>query len=298
MKYEKSSPIPHKAMETLGEVFQRAREKQGLSLDQVASRTRIPPQHLQALEEEAYASLPAKVFTKGFVRSYARALGLDEDEAHQRFLVSSGNYYEQTQQEQPSLVQLKREVVQRRSFKWNLVLILGLVIGATFFFLLPEQEKIPPPHTESKAPSPIDSQPNPQRVLAEPPVSNSPATSVDSEPPPTPPSSFSPQAAIPENSSQNSNPPVSVLSENPREPDDPLVMDIEATQLTWVVVQSDNQPPHEALLQPGQRVSWKAQNQFVLTLGNAAGVVISLNGESRGPFGKPGEVVRNVLIKP
>jgi hypothetical protein len=65
-----------------------------------------------------------------------------------------------------------------------------------------------------------------------------------------------------------------------------------------VVVQSDDQPPHEALLQPGQRSTWKAKKQYLLTLGNAAGVVIRLNGESQGPFGKPGQVVRDILLKP
>jgi hypothetical protein len=65
-----------------------------------------------------------------------------------------------------------------------------------------------------------------------------------------------------------------------------------------VVVQSDDQTPHEALLQPDQQITWKAKKQFLLTLGNAAGVVIRLNGESQGPFGKPGQVVRDILLKP
>jgi hypothetical protein len=68
--------------------------------------------------------------------------------------------------------------------------------------------------------------------------------------------------------------------------------------LTWVVVQSDDEAPHEALLQPGQRIIWKAKKKYLLTLGNAAGVVIRLNGETKGPFGKPGQVVRDILLKP
>ena len=75
-------------------------------------------------------------------------------------------------------------------------------------------------------------------------------------------------------------------------------LEIEATQLTWVVVKSDEQDPNEALLQPGQRNTWKANKQFVLTLGNAAGVVIRLNGQPQGPFGKPGQVVRDIRLRP
>jgi hypothetical protein len=91
---------------------------------------------------------------------------------------------------------------------------------------------------------------------------------------------------------------VSPVPENALGPGGPLVLEIAATQLTWVVVQSDDQAPHEALLKPGQQITWKAKNQYLLTLGNAAGVVIRLNGESQGPFGKPGQVVRDILLKP
>jgi len=76
------------------------------------------------------------------------------------------------------------------------------------------------------------------------------------------------------------------------------ILEIEAKQLTWVVVQSDQQAPNEALLQPGQRITWKANKQFLITLGNAAGVVIRLNGQTQGPFGKPGQVVRDIRLKP
>jgi hypothetical protein len=91
--------------------------------------------------------------------------------------------------------------------------------------------------------------------------------------------------------------PVSPVPEDTLGPGGPLVLEIKATQLTWVVVRSDDQDPHEALLQPGQRITWKAKKQYLLTLGNAAGVVIRLNGESRGPFGKPGQFVRDILLK-
>ncbi|MCA9501308.1 MAG: DUF4115 domain-containing protein, partial [Nitrospira sp.] len=48
----------------------------------------------------------------------------------------------------------------------------------------------------------------------------------------------------------------------------------------------------------GQKSTWKANSQYLLTLGNAAGVVIRLNGELQGPFGKPGQVVRDIRLKP
>ena len=294
-----SSLIPDNLMETLGEFFQRARERQSLSLDQIAAQTRIQERHLQALEEEDFASLPAKVFTKGFVRSYARSLGLDEDEAIQLFLTSSNSFYEQTQQEEQH-VQIKIETAHRSRFNWNLVLILFLVMGGVLFYLLPEQQENISPTAESEAPVPIESTQEPASSLEEPPATVSPLAPVDTVPPSPPPSAVAPAPPIPEPEPPPIRPNVSV----PPVPEDPLVsgeqlgLEIEATQLTWVVVQSDDQPPHEALLQPGQRITWKAKKQYLLTLGNAAGVVIRLDGETQGPFGKPGQVVRNILLKP
>jgi hypothetical protein len=77
----------------------------------------------------------------------------------------------------------------------------------------------------------------------------------------------------------------------------PLVLDLEATDLSWVVVQVDGASPHEALLRPGERIRWKAHDRFVVTLGNAGGVRVELNGKPQGPFGPVGKVARDIVLK-
>jgi transcriptional regulator with XRE-family HTH domain len=62
---------------TIGAQLQRAREAKGLSLDDVANRTRIPIRHLQNLEREEWDALPAATYAVGFTRNYANAVGLD-----------------------------------------------------------------------------------------------------------------------------------------------------------------------------------------------------------------------------
>src|SRR5881296_4358278 len=79
--------------DSLGEYFQRAREAKGLTLEEAAARTRILPQYLKAVEENNYARLPDEVFAKGFVRSYARILGLNEDAVIRKFDESGGQFY-------------------------------------------------------------------------------------------------------------------------------------------------------------------------------------------------------------
>jgi len=61
----------------IGEQLRRAREAKGMSLDDVAGRTRIPIRHLQNIEREDWDALPAATYAVGFTRNYANAVGLD-----------------------------------------------------------------------------------------------------------------------------------------------------------------------------------------------------------------------------
>ncbi len=61
----------------IGERLRRAREARAMSLDDVASQTRIPMRHLQHIEQEDWDALPAPTYAIGFTRNYAAAVGLD-----------------------------------------------------------------------------------------------------------------------------------------------------------------------------------------------------------------------------
>ena len=63
-----------------GGLLRATREHQGLSLAEVASRTRVPLRHLEAIELNDYAGLPSPTYATGFARAYARAVGADEVE--------------------------------------------------------------------------------------------------------------------------------------------------------------------------------------------------------------------------
>jgi len=63
---------------TVGEKLRAAREAQKLELSDIASRTRIPLRHLEAIEQSNFASLPSSTYALGFAKAYARAVGADE----------------------------------------------------------------------------------------------------------------------------------------------------------------------------------------------------------------------------
>jgi len=62
-----------------GARLRAAREEAGLSLDQVAQQLKLAPRQVKALEEENFAELPGRTFSRGFMRNYARLLSLDPD---------------------------------------------------------------------------------------------------------------------------------------------------------------------------------------------------------------------------
>ncbi len=67
-------------LESVGARLMRAREAAGMSLGQIAGLTRIPERHLAAIEANDFAALPARPYAVGFSRTYAKALGLDQNE--------------------------------------------------------------------------------------------------------------------------------------------------------------------------------------------------------------------------
>ena len=71
--------------DTLGAYLRAVRESRGLSIAELAAVTRIRRAHLQALEERNRSALPSRPFAIGYVRSYAKALGVDGESAVQRF---------------------------------------------------------------------------------------------------------------------------------------------------------------------------------------------------------------------
>src|SRR5512143_3986166 len=94
-------------MATLGEELKAAREKSGLTLEQIAETTRISHTFLKALEEDDYAVIPGEVFVTGFLRSYARELGLDEKHVLARYRDAHPLQREEEQPEPAKEVQQK-----------------------------------------------------------------------------------------------------------------------------------------------------------------------------------------------
>lgn len=73
-------------MSEFGTQLREERETRGIGLEAISEATKIGTRHLQALESGQFDRLPGGVFNKGIVRSYARAVGLDEEVWVDRFM--------------------------------------------------------------------------------------------------------------------------------------------------------------------------------------------------------------------
>ena len=92
-------------MPTLGEELKRRREEQGKSLTAISETTRIVTRFLKAIEEDNFSVLPGGIFTRSFIRAYAREVGMDGAEA-------TALYHQQTspqevQESPPAISQLE-----------------------------------------------------------------------------------------------------------------------------------------------------------------------------------------------
>ncbi|WP_343588069.1 helix-turn-helix domain-containing protein [Herbaspirillum sp.] len=77
---EDIAPAPAPAMPLPGAVLAAQRQKKGWTVEQVASLVKLAPRQIQAIEADNYSVLPGLAVARGFVRSYAKALGLDANE--------------------------------------------------------------------------------------------------------------------------------------------------------------------------------------------------------------------------
>src|SRR6188474_2718978 len=131
----------------IGSSLREARLRQDLDFPELEERTKIRPKYLRALEDERFDILPAPTYVRGFLRSYAQALGLDGqpfvDEYNSRFTVGEDDAPLRARSAPP----LRRERAPRESRLAAIALVAiavatALVIAA-WKFGGPEGEKVP-----------------------------------------------------------------------------------------------------------------------------------------------------------
>ena len=114
---------------TLGEKLRQAREERGITISEVAEQTRISPHYLELIENDDYRTLPGGIFNKGFVKSYAKYVGIDEVEALQDYsrLVSdqTGESTDEPKTYRPEVLTDDRS----SSSSWSTLIFAAVILG-------------------------------------------------------------------------------------------------------------------------------------------------------------------------
>lgn len=286
-----------------GERLKRERELRGKSLEEIAASTKIGTRSLQALEDENFEKLPGGIFNKGFVRSYARFLGLDEEE-----LVSSYKEAEVSKQKQQmEKIQAASEMIaaeqpETRAPVWlPFVVIVALAVMALLgwrFWLShhsgeswPERTTAAPAETYTRKPttgaSAIPSAAKSSRSSSE----GSPGDQEQLGSGVVPQGRREPAAQAAgkrlEKITEESH---SAVTDFANFATEAVRVEIAATQACWISVTADGKSVTETVLKAGEKKSVQGKQLVIVRLGNAAGVRVSMNGKELPSLGKEKEI--------
>jgi cytoskeletal protein RodZ len=75
-------------MPSVGHYLRAQRETRGMSVEEVSRTTRVPVSSVERIEADRFDELPGEVFVRGFLKSYARALGVEPDDVLARYTAS------------------------------------------------------------------------------------------------------------------------------------------------------------------------------------------------------------------
>jgi len=293
-------------MEPLGHWLRSHREAKPLSQEALATATKIPLRHIQAIEENLFDHLPHPVSAKGFLRLYARAVGLDEVRVIQRFEEAYTPVPPQADDgDRPSRPgsYIQTAGTGKLFSIWRVagatgavvaLIVVGVIVTGRLnlgdlFSTAPEQVASPPALSESptvvdvleemalSTPIPIVLEASPPAVTAE---GEMAVDGVESLPPDQPTASVA------------ATPAVDAVVPVAR----PLLLAIEAKEGTWVRVVIDGKETWDVMLKPKEKIEWQAKEMFLLTVGNAGGVSVHFDGKEMGRLGPSGKVVRDLRL--
>ncbi len=292
-----------------------ARQRLGWSLEAVAAVLRIRLAFLTALEEGRIADLPGNTYALGFLRSYASTLGLDADELTRRFRAEAAEVNRLTELSFPAPVP-SRGVPAGAAVLLGVVLAIGAYLG---WYRLSGNGELPP---EVVPPVPARLAPLAERVVppavvtqssstppaltplaASTPASTPPAAVAVSAPPaaslgqtdaavlPEPALSVPPTQAA----AATTMPPTLAAQAQPAAVQPRIVLS--ATADAWMLVRDRaGQVLLNRVLHPGEFWPVPAQPNLLLTVGNAGGTDILVDGATIPPLGASGAVRHDIPL--
>jgi cytoskeleton protein RodZ len=287
-------------MSSLGLYLRGLREAKGMSLDDISRSTRVGRRHLEALEGDTPGELPAPVFVKGFIRAYCEYLECSPDHALDLYRETTGEPAPAHGPLRPLL-----STRSRRAGPLVISVVLFVALGLSLLALRVGLQS----SRKSASPAPIAREEVQQAAPGAPPSTPSPAKGPAAAPvaPVAPPAGAAtsetttaatgsaPQAiSSAPTSSRTSAAATAPAAAEAKTGNHHLV--VRAVEPTWLRVQVDDGQVAEELLQTGAVREWSATKRFTLTVGNAGGVELDLDGKRLPSLGAKGAVIQRLVL--
>ncbi len=256
----------------IGDQLRQTRQQHSLSLDMVATYTRIRSHLLQALEEGRMDNLPEPVYTQGLIRRYGEALGLNGEELANFFLPEPPPETVQPKIRTLPLPQLR----PTHLYLTYTLLIICAINGVSY--LNKSSNPTTASNTNVTTPGPEASE-NPLREA----VVNAQTQKTQSRLVSTPAASSSSNSVV-----TTVEKPPSSQSAKPTEKE--VAVEIVVKEESWVLIEVDGKTEFEGTLSGGTQRSWKAKEKLVVVAGNAGGVLVTVNNGEAKRLGEPGTV--------
>lgn len=278
-------------MGSFGERLRREREMRGITVEEIAEATKIGTRALRALEAEEFDKLPGGVFNKGFVRAYARYLGIDEEQAVADYLAAFADVQAAARAEADDEVQSAIGPLEPppSSGAGIMAVVVVLLVGILGFggwkyyarrksALLPQTTVQAKNEVKRPAPAPTST----PAAVSPSPASTSAPPMKQEQPASKPPAVAEPAKPVPAGVVAPAKPAPSAAPA--------FTVTIRATEDAWVSVTADGQNVLEEVLRPSAEKALHAQQQLAIRTGNAGALEISFNGKPLGPVGNSKQV--------
>ena len=275
-----------------GSSWKERRESMGKTIGQVSAELRVGHRYLAGIEEGDFKDFPERVFSTGFIRSYAKYLSQDPGPvlAEYERSIGSRDDSETAAQLRFGWVERDRERGSRRAtytLAAGAVLLVGMILA--WVTLRTDRRPLPPPSM-----TPAVTLPSPPAVENAAKAGDNAAKTGDNAAVAAPSgvdNMAAPNPAPPPAGPTPAEPASSVAAVGGTGPlVGPFQLFLEASEQAWVVYSFDDGDPIDVTLYAGDKISIQAKRRITLKLGNAGGVAGTLNGRRLPPFGERGQV--------
>ena len=278
---------------SIGETLRRRREERALTPEQAASKSKVPLRLVQMLESDDYQLLPDPLYLVRLLHEYATFLDLDAAALGAEFQRAMHRPPRPATPPAPAPVPRAASTIPWKQVLWTVAAI--LVATPLVVIALSLASKRSADQTVSTRPGePKIEQPASGSSSVEPPAQKTDDVAPDGSPPPT---TLSEATATPVVATPAPPGPAEHATAAPSGAAGHILI-VRAQEPTWLSVRADQKDPREVLLQPDQVVRFEAQTGYRVTVGNAGGVTLSLDGTPLPALGRSGEVVRDLVIPP